>query len=58
MEDKLVAEEEKRKMASKLEERSFKVWNLINNRLEMINQSVIANQEVNRKESKITNLRL
>lgn len=51
MEDKLMAEEEKRQMAIKLEERTFEVHKLTSHQLDMINQ------EANKKDLEITNLR-
>lgn len=52
-----MVEENKRQMATRLEERSFDVHKLTNNQLDMMNQLLIPNQELNRKEMEITNLR-
>ena len=58
MANKLMVEEDKRQIASRLEETSFQVHKLTNNQLDMINQKVIANQEANGKDVVITNLKL
>ena len=58
MEDELIGKEDKRKITRRLEERSFEVQKLTNNQPNMINQLVISNQEANRKDVEIINLKL
>ena len=50
-------EEDKRQMATRLEEISFQVHKLTNNQLDMMNQLIVTTQEANRKDMEITNLR-
>lgn len=56
-EDKNMAEEPKRVMAIRLEERISDVHKLTNTQLDMINQIILANKELNHKDVEITNLK-
>ena len=56
-EDKVVAKEEKRYMVTRLEERSYNVQNITNTQLQIMNQIMPTNQELNKKDMEIENLR-
>ena len=56
-EDEIMVKEEKRQMATRLEERSLDVHNLAKNQLDITNQLLLENQELNRKAMEITILR-
>lgn len=51
-----MAEEDKRQMVIRLDERTSNVQKLTNNQLDMVNQLPLANQELNIKDLEIANL--
>ena len=55
-EENIMVEEEK-KMATRLKERSFHVHNLTNNELDMMDQLLLVNWEMNKKDKEIINMR-
>lgn len=52
-----MVEVDTRQMDTKIEERSSDVQKLTNNQLDMMNQLLLANQELSRKGMEITNMR-
>ena len=56
-EDKIMVEEDKRQIATKFEERSSNVQKLTNTHLDMMNHLILTNQELNRRDMEIENLR-
>ena len=56
-EDKGMIKEDKRLLANRLEEKSSDVQKLTNTQLDLMNQLILANQELNKKDIKITTLK-
>lgn len=56
-EDKTMAEEDKRQISMRLDERTTDMQRLTNNQLDMVNQLLLVNQELGRKDMEINNLR-
>ena len=50
--------EDQRSLTSRLEEKTSDVQKLTNTQLDMMNQLMVANQELNRKDIEITTLNL
>lgn len=57
-EDKIMTKEDKRQIDTRPNEMTCDVQNLTNNQLDMVNQLLLANQELNMKDMEIKNLRL
>ena len=55
-EDRVMVEEDKRTLTNRLEERSSDVQKFTNTQLDMMNQLMLANQELNRKDIEIATL--
>ena len=55
-EDRVMIDENKRTLTNILEERTFDVEKLTNTQLDMMNQLMLANQELNRKDIEIKQL--
>ena len=55
--DKAMAEEDKRMMTTRLDERTHDVQTMAVNQVDMANQLLLVNQEISRKDLEIVNLR-
>ena len=57
-EDKVMIEDEKRTLTNRIEEETLEVQRIFNMQMEIMNQVMIANHELNRKDTEITTLKL